>query len=68
MDRIDIYREALREIALHGITRPLSYGTGDDGDGWFRKIACDLIGIAARALQEAHQVHTPGLDQTEWEG
>lgn len=45
-------REALREIAFHGTSRPPSYGSGDDGDGWYRHIAFRLISAAAWALKE----------------
>lgn len=43
------YRNALDEIALAGITRPMECGEGDDGDGHFRRIAYRLISKAARA-------------------
>jgi hypothetical protein len=42
-------REALKEIALHGITRPLEEGEGDDGDGHWKYIAYSCMKIAARA-------------------
>lgn len=42
--------EALREVALHGTDRPAAMGEGNDGDGWFRRIAGNCISIAARAL------------------
>lgn len=48
---LDKYREALETIAMHGTSRPREMGDGDDGDGHFRRIALECIGIAARTLR-----------------
>lgn len=42
---------SLKEIALHGTTRPMEMCPGDDGDGHWQRIATSCIRHAARALE-----------------
>jgi hypothetical protein len=46
----DRLRTALHERALVGVSRPAAVGIGDDGDGWWKNVAYDLISRAASAL------------------
>lgn len=48
--KLEVAREALEEVAYHGMSRSLELGAGDDGDGHYRHIARSTIGIAAQAL------------------
>lgn len=43
---------ALEEISMQGISRPMELGEGDDGDGWYKRIAFKLIRNATIALSD----------------
>lgn len=50
--RFKILYDAIEEIAFHGTSRPVEMGEGDDGDGWYKRIACELISKAAIARRQ----------------
>lgn len=49
------FRNALDEIAMWGLTRPMECGEGDDGDGHYKRIAMRIISFAAKARSEGNE-------------
>ncbi len=49
--KLKILYEAIEEIAFYGISKPIELN-GDDEDGWYKRIALDLINKAAIARRE----------------
>jgi hypothetical protein len=50
--KLEIAHEYLDEIAFYGLSRPRELGEGDDGDGHYRRIAQNLIAIAANGRRK----------------
>lgn len=50
--RFKILYEAIEEIAFYGTSRPHEMGQGDDGDGWYKRIAYEIISKAAIARRQ----------------
>lgn len=51
-EKLKVAIETLKEISMYGTSRPLEMGDGDDGDGHYKRIAQQLICIAALVLKE----------------
>lgn len=50
--KLEIAHDALDEITFYGLSRPREMGEGDNGDGHYKRIAQNLIAIAANGRRK----------------